>query len=374
MATAISAARGGASVTLLERSLEPGGIVGHGLIHTIGGLHDSAGGYLNAGLPVELAERLLAADPHTRARKIGRVWVLNVSPTVYLEATRRWLDEEAGVTLITGVSGAQPEVEERAVTAVTYVKEGRQFRRTADSLIDCTGEAAIIDAISPALLLDDDHDSLAGIIFRMQGVEVAELAFPKSVVIQRKISAAVANAELPIECANVWIDTGVFPDEVYVKLSVMVKNADPASPAAEAAAERIREATTRLVHFLARLPGFQSGEVVQTGRVSYRGGGRARGEYLLTAEDVRALRRFDDVACACAWPIEYWNPEKGVQLEYLAGDGAYDIPLRSLKVAGFTNLWTAGKSLSADHLAQASARVSGTCWAMGDAVGKAVTG
>ena len=40
---------------------------------------------------------------------------------------------------------------------------------------------------------------------------------------------------------------------------------------------------------------------------------------------------------------------------------------------GYENLWAAGKCLSADALAHASARVAGTCWAMGEAAGKAAT-
>jgi hypothetical protein len=51
----------------------------------------------------------------------------------------------------------------------------------------------------------------------------------------------------------------------------------------------------------------------------------------------------------------------------------YQIPLRSLKVKGIENLWAAGKILSAGPLAQASARVSGSCFSMGDAVGRALS-
>ena len=102
-----------------------------------------------------------------------------------------------------------------------------------------------------------------------------------------------------------------------------------------------------------------------------RDGGRVRGEYCLTETDVRQGRKFSDAACRCAWPIEYWDPEQGVSMQYLPDNTYYEIPLRALKVSGWANLWTAGKCLSADRLAQASARVAGTCWAMGEAVGRA---
>ena len=57
-------------------------------------------------------------------------------------------------------------------------------------------------------------------------------------------------------------------------------------------------------------------------------------------------------------------------LEYLPENTWYEIPLRALKVPGVANLWVAGKCLSADRYAQASARIAGCCWSMGEAVGK----
>jgi hypothetical protein len=89
----------------------------------------------------------------------------------------------------------------------------------------------------------------------------------------------------------------------------------------------------------------------------------------LTGTDIRQGRRFDDAACRGCWPIEYWHPDQGLSLEYLPSDHCYDIPLRSLRVRGLKNVWAVGKCLSADREAQASARVVGTCWAMGDAAG-----
>jgi hypothetical protein len=40
-------------------------------------------------------------------------------------------------------------------------------------------------------------------------------------------------------------------------------------------------------------------------------------------------------------------------------------------VQGLRNVWAAGKCLSADRFAHASARIAGTCWSMGEAVGEA---
>jgi hypothetical protein len=127
----------------------------------------------------------------------------------------------------------------------------------------------------------------------------------------------------------------------------------------------------RLVGFLRGVAGFAGATVIRAGRLGVREGGRVRGEYTLTADDVRQGRRSPDPACRCAWPVEFWDSRSGVSLEYLPAGAWYEVPLRALRVAGVANLWAAGKCLSADPQAQASARIAGNCWAMGEAAGHA---
>ena len=69
--------------------------------------------------------------------------------------------------------------------------------------------------------------------------------------------------------------------------------------------------------------------------------------------------------------MEVWDVRSGVSLDYLPDGMWYEVPLRALKVAGVANLWAAGKCLSAEPAAQASARIAGCCWATGEAAGRA---
>ncbi len=366
MSAAIALARSGARVALLERNESIGGIVVHGLIHTIGGLYDSGGKLLNGGLPQELAERLADADPQTAQRKIGKVWVLNVCPAVYARTLETWLGEESRLELFLGVRELRVTAVDGRISAVDFAVRGEPISAAPSALIDCTGEANVIAMIDPELVSRDTESALAGLIFRMRGVHVEELAFPGSIAIHRAILSAVNEGTLPPECSHVWIDTGVHRDEVFVKMSVEVESdADPQLT------PRLERARSALIDFLVGCSAFARARVTEMGRLSFRGGARVKGEYRLTADDVRQLRRFSDTACRCAWPIEYWSPARGVMLEYLRDGGHYEIPLGSLKVKGLENAWGAGKCLSADHLAQASARVSGCCWAMGQAAGLA---
>ena len=136
--------------------------------------------------------------------------------------------------------------------------------------------------------------------------------------------------------------------------------------------EQAAQAQAReILELLRGWPDFATAQINQCGSLGVRDGGRIRGRYVLVAGDVRSGRRFADSAGRCAWPIEYWHPERGVSLEHLPAGTSYDIPLRSLEIPGISNLWAVGKCLSADPLAHASARVVGACWAMGQAAGAA---
>jgi hypothetical protein len=362
MAAALAAARAGARVVLVERAAQPGGTVAEALIHTLGGLYDAAGEFLNGGLTVELAERLAGADTSVRQRRMGRTWVLNAAPEVYRQVTQAWLAAEPRIAVCCGCRVTAVTIEEDRVIEARVESTGRSQRLAVHALIDATGTAAVVRLIDPALVVDAAERAAGGLIFRLRGVVPGTLALPQSVAVVRALRAAAADGSLPASCDKAWVDSGVHGDEAYVKLFVPDPQAWEPEPA--------RALVAAVFALLRRQPGFAGAAVDRVGCVGVRDGGRVRGEYTLTRDDVRTGRHFDDAACRCSWPIEYWHPERGLALEYLP-EGHYDIPLRALRVRGLGNVWAAGKCLSADRFAHASARVAGTCWAMGEAVAKA---
>ncbi|MEX0700641.1 MAG: FAD-dependent oxidoreductase [Planctomycetales bacterium] len=371
MAAAVAAARAGARVCLVERSPRIGGTVTRALIHTLGGLFDGRGEPINPGLPVELIDRLSVADPRVLRRALGRTWVLNVPPPTYRRIVQDWLAEMPRIDVRCGARIVRVAMARGSVCRLEGRGPAGRFRLFPDAVIDATGTAELVRRAAPELVEEGSMRAAGGLIFTLRNVAPGALKFPKGIAAVRGLRQAAAQGELPPECAHAWIDAGTRDDEVYVKLFVPlgVEWRTPAGRMAiRAAARRCRAA---VVERLKRLPDFSTAEIERTGCVGVREGGRIRGEYRLTESDVRQGRRFPDAACRCDWPIEYWHPRDGIQLEYLAEGTCYDIPLRSLKVAGTENLWAAGKCLSADVRAQASARCVGTCWAMGEAAGTA---
>lgn len=373
MSAAIAASRAGAEVKLVERMPGPGGTVANALIHTLGGIYDAKKQLLNGGLPAELADRLFRASPLTRVRRIGKLQCLNLCPQVYRQVVEEWLAEETRIEHIYNASITQVTVQGEYV-AVCKVKWGDTvvtFSPTA--VIDTTGTAEVVRLIGSQYVHDDDQRAAGGLMFRLRNVKPNTLAFPKSITLVEKLREAARQGRLPASCEHAWLDQGAFDDEIFVKLFVPLPKDWRNSDQLFLLTRQSLMIQSQVLELLRSWPEFAESQLTETGALGIRDGGRIRGNYYLTEEDVRACRRFDDAACRCCWPIEYWHPTQGLQLEYLPPGSSYEIPLRSLKVSGLENVWSAGKCLSADHKAQSSARVVGQCWAMGEAVGKAAS-
>jgi hypothetical protein len=110
--------------------------------------------------------------------------------------------------------------------------------------------------------------------------------------------------------------------------------------------------------------------------IGIREGRRVRGEYVLTEEDVRAGRRFEDGVAVGTFYIDAHEPTTEARVPMIENPDErrvpdYYIPLRALRARGGRNLWMAGRCLSSDQMALASARVSTSCAMMGQAAGVA---
>ena len=90
----------------------------------------------------------------------------------------------------------------------------------------------------------------------------------------------------------------------------------------------------------------------------------------MTGEDLLSGRIPDCPVAACAHPVDiHARAGAGQTLIRLKSPGY--IPYASLVAEGFPNLIAAGRCISADPEAFASARVQGTCMTVGEAAGKA---
>jgi hypothetical protein len=120
-----------------------------------------------------------------------------------------------------------------------------------------------------------------------------------------------------------------------------------------------------------RVPGFERSYLLEiAAQLGIRETRRIRGRYELTVDDVLGLRDFDDAIGINGWPVEK-HVRGDTEWTFLGGRGYHALPYGMLVVAGRDNLLVAGRCASATHDAQASIRVSGPCFVMGEAAGVA---
>ena len=126
--------------------------------------------------------------------------------------------------------------------------------------------------------------------------------------------------------------------------------------------------------FLRTVPGFEKSYIVDLPpQLGIRETRRVVGGYQLSGEDVLGCASFEDSIGVNGWPMEV----------HVAGDvvfkfppipelrGYNELPYRMLVPEKIDNLLVAGRCASMTHEGQSAARVSGACFAMGEAAGTA---
>ena len=108
----------------------------------------------------------------------------------------------------------------------------------------------------------------------------------------------------------------------------------------------------------------------------YRESRRLEGDYILTENDVRANRIFEDAVAYGGWPMDEHTRGGIMDFDKLPSrilnfEGNYTIPYRCYYSKNVSNLMMAGRNISTSKMAFGSTRVMGTCAIGGQAVGTA---
>lgn len=108
----------------------------------------------------------------------------------------------------------------------------------------------------------------------------------------------------------------------------------------------------------------------------YRESRRLDGDYILTENDIRANRIFDDAVAYGGWPMDVHVPGGLLDFDSPAShvynfEGCYTIPYRCYYSQNIGNLMMAGRDISTSKMAFSSVRLMGSCSVGGQAVGTA---
>jgi len=135
-----------------------------------------------------------------------------------------------------------------------------------------------------------------------------------------------------------------------------------------------RRQAIQAFEFLRTVPGFEKSYIVDLPpQLGIRETRRVIGGHMLSGEDVLTCASFEDSIGVNGWPIEAHVPGDVIFKfpPIPESRGFNELPYRMLVPERVDNLLVAGRCASMTHDGQSAARVSGACFAMGEAAGSA---
>jgi hypothetical protein len=388
VAAAETAARHGRSTLLVERYGFCGGNAVAGLSGTICGLYLSSARAKNRpeqvvfGFADRFKRAMEAAGGLTPPQRYGRTWTQTHDPLVWREVADGLLAAQ-GVGVLFHCLVVGTVLEGDALTGVVLEsKAGRGVVR-ARRLIDASGDADLVFRSGLGFSLGQDGTvQNPTMIFRLGGVDVARfLAFwgedticPPEVT--RRLIEANESGAYDLPRAKIWLFATPRPHELLCNATRLIgrdgRMLDTTDPADLTEAELVgRRQVREYARFLRdHVPGCAASFVNDTGvQAGIRQSRSIEGVARLGNADVTGRTKRPDGIARSPWPIELHVGDKP-KLEWL-DDDFYEIPYDALLPAAGENLIVAGRCLSAEHEALASARVTAQCFSYGQAAGLA---
>lgn len=395
---AIAAARNGARVLLVERGGFLGGHIAGQLLEHSAGWFDAHGTRIVGGMPQELVDRLVAAGAspgHIRDDTGYTRYRVPVNHEIYKSVVTAWV-VEAGVDILLFSPVCSVMSDGTRLEGVIVENKSGRAAYSAKAFVDCTGDADIAwlagcellsspgDATQPVSLLFKlggiDHGALLDYVagnpseFKM-GVAPEQLRQEPYVNLWGfgdLLKRAHADGVLSLLRHELHYSGEVARGEAVINLTRHPADATRADDLTTAEIILRRQVLEALTFFRRYVPGCRDAFLAATASsVGVRESRRIAGVYELTEADIRGGRHFADNIAIGGFPIDSHDP-KGPSL-----DGSdpvkrgYGIPYRALVPRRIDQLIVAGRCISAERRALASARITGTCMAMGQAVGTA---
>ncbi|WP_395744317.1 FAD-dependent oxidoreductase [Prosthecobacter sp.] len=383
VAAALAAARQGADTLLVERHGFFGGAGTASLVHSFCGLYDlpqapdAAPRVANPGLPVELERRLLAEGVAHGPVRMGRVDVLMHEPqklALFLDVVCR-IQQKLEVLLHTEVVGC--EIDEKRVAEVTLQCRGASWKVRPRAVVDASGDAVMAELAGQAWDRTPAQElQRPAYIVGVGDVDAGALAGDGPLKIAGCLARGIREKKLPAEAAGAHFRRSGALNEVFLTLDLVAEGFDGTDARSLTRIEmQGREVTFAIVeHLKANLEGFAKARVTTLPvRAGVRESRRWIGEAVVTEEDLLESRSGEEAVANATWPIELRETARGPRLLYPKEAKACGIPLGALRARDLTNVFIAGRCLSATHRAQASTRVMGTALATGQAAGIAAS-
>ena len=380
ISASVAAARSGARTLLVERYGFLGGLATAGMVGAFCGFFTAGPREktIVGGIARQLLDRLKARRGLAEKGAIGAG--SGVATYQYNPEVLKYVAEEAviqaGVEILfhTIVVDVIWKTKGTLLGVVIENKSGRSCL-LGKTIIDTTGDGDVAWKAGAPHEIGDGKGAgqMMTTIFRLINVDLDKARELDHQALHEKIGQALRKKEFTFS----RLDGVIYPSIPFGMIHLNITgipglNGTDAQQLTRAEIEGRRQVFEYLSFLKKYQPGFEQAEVCSIAtQVGVRETRRISGEYILKEDEVLSGQKFEDGIALGAWPVEFHDPKEGkINWKYLKKeDDYYSIPMRCLIPQNLSNLLVAGRCISTTHMAQASTRVIGPAFAMGEAAG-----
>lgn len=382
IAAAVAAARAGRRTLLIERYGFLGGMGTAAGVTNFCGLHANVHGEMHRvvqGVATDLLDRIDRLGglnaPHLI---LGKIFAQAYDTAAYKIAADDLMAAHKVDILFHALGAGVVMHDDRRIDALMLeTKAGRQAVR-AGIYIDCSGDGDLAAWAGAPFEVGDNAGGMLypSMMFRLNGIDPEKAGDAwRTIPALMEQAVAAGTHKFPRKSAIVrpqrhGIEWRVNFTQLAREDGTAISGIEP-DQMTRGEIEGRRQAV-QAFEFLRTVPGFEKSYIVDLPpQLGIRETRRVVGGYMLSGEDVLGCASFEDSIGVNGWPME----------SHVAGDvifefppipesrGFNELPYRMLVPKGIDNLLMAGRCASMTHEGQSAARVSGACFAMGEAVG-----
>lgn len=376
MVAASQSARAGVKTILVESGFQLGGTATSGGVN-FPGLFHAWGKQVIAGIGWEIVEKTVELDDgklpdfsEPTGRQHWRHQIRVNVPLYSVIAEETCLESGVEIRYYEAPMEVIPlkAVENDGLNwQITTVSQGQKRTVRCRQLIDCTGNGQLC-ALAGAERMRENATQPGTFNFVIQSNMNAAEAEKNIEDIRKRYQEAVDRGEVKPEDFRRGIMTvikGDCPNYIFA--------ADNSTGQLRSETNiRARQSMLRALRFIRSLPGGEKAKLVSMApEVGVRETWRIKGRYIITEEDYRCGKVWDDSLAYAFYPIDIHIDGIGVRPDHLKGGVVATIPLRALLPQEVGNLLVAGRCISSDRLANSALRVQATCMSSGQAAGAA---
>lgn len=372
VAAAVASASQQHKVCLVERLDYLGGKATAAEVGTICGLYKfqkiETSEYIVKGFAKDFADQLAALSSTTALHNIFGLHYLPYHIEAYKTLCMQLMQQHhVNVLLHSEVTAV--ETQHNSIHSVTVKTTTETILIHCKSVVDCSGNSCISQLAQLPLIKSQKYQAAAQ-VFTVKGIGKT-IESNLNLVLIKELKKAILNEQLDDTFKNITIVQGSYHNaSANFKLGIPLAVTNTADNLEQLRLKAVDMIHQFITHVTQHVELFKHASVEHiAAEVGVRVGVRPVGKYILTEDDVLSCKKFDNAIANCSWPIEEWKEDKGVAIRYFNLDDYYQIPADCLISSQISNLFFAGRSISASDEAIASARVIGICLQTGYAAG-----